>query len=375
MDQAYLDAQEDGNSPQGQCAEDVTLIRRCVLNLRPILGYVVAFCAGIAVAAIMAVIINGVIPNHQGPQGYLGPKILMPTTDLDIAPTNSTIVTMGTTAVESLLVTMATSTTRPVKTTLMTLPPISTTDDERGTELLLTDSTSCASLRPLPGPGTGVYTINIAGWNVPVLCDMDTAGGGWTVIQRRFDGSVDFDRRWKDYSDGFGHPSGEYWLGLKHVHQLTSRGRWTLRIDLERRDSDRTSLTPDPTLEPHAETVFWAEYGFRVSSESTNYRICLAGFTGTAGDSMNTVAYPWNAAGGMMFSTPDRDNDGSRSRHCAGRLKSGWWYNDCTLSGLNNKYPDNDGPCNSKDYMEWHFLSDRFHCLSKVSMKIRPADV
>lgn len=59
------------------------------------------------------------------------------------------------------------------------------------------------------------------------------SGGGWTVIQRRVDGSVSFDRNWRDYRDGFGDLHSEFWLGNDHIHQLSIQGDYSLRIDME----------------------------------------------------------------------------------------------------------------------------------------------
>ena len=72
-----------------------------------------------------------------------------------------------------------------------------------------------------------------------VYCDMETDGGGWTVLQRRQDGSEDFFRTWNDYTAGFGDLNGEFWLGLEAIHRLApmqfDRSVTTLRVDL--RDS------------------------------------------------------------------------------------------------------------------------------------------
>lgn len=38
------------------------------------------------------------------------------------------------------------------------------------------------------------------------------------VIQRRIDGSTDFEKHWKDFEDGFGDVSKEFWLGKDFSH-------------------------------------------------------------------------------------------------------------------------------------------------------------
>ena len=83
---------------------------------------------------------------------------------------------------------------------------------------------------------SGVYTIqpNNSNNSFKVYCDMETDGGGWTVLLKRQDGSVDFYRNWTDYKNGFGNLDGEYWLGLDNMYLLTnlSGDPPQLRVDL-----------------------------------------------------------------------------------------------------------------------------------------------
>ncbi|KAK2143080.1 hypothetical protein LSH36_879g00006 [Paralvinella palmiformis] len=62
---------------------------------------------------------------------------------------------------------------------------------------------------------SGIYRVNIMNRTAPpynnVYCDMETDGGGWTVLLRRQDGTIDFNKDWEDYKHGFGSPKGEFW--------------------------------------------------------------------------------------------------------------------------------------------------------------------
>lgn len=57
-----------------------------------------------------------------------------------------------------------------------------------------------------------------------VWCDLETNGGGWTVIQRRaeaVENAEDFYRTWVEYQNGFGRLDNSFWLGiLTYVHTI-----------------------------------------------------------------------------------------------------------------------------------------------------------
>eukprot|EP00058_Branchiostoma_floridae_P024298 XP_002609788.1 hypothetical protein BRAFLDRAFT_78620 [Branchiostoma floridae] len=139
--------------------------------------------------------------------------------------------------------------------------------------------------------------------SVEVYCEMEADHGGWTVIQNRFDGSVNFYRRIGDYRHGFGDIAGEHWLGLKVLHALTGGDtNYELRIELE--DWGGSSA--------------WAKYSkFKIAGEREKYKLTVSGYEGNASDSF---VYNSQQCG---FSTRQDD---SPYRHCAEEQGGGWWY-------------------------------------------------
>ena len=108
-------------------------------------------------------------------------------------------------------------------------------------------------------------SIQMAVKPIPVLCEMTTDGGGWTVSQRRLDGSVDFFRDWKPYKEGFGSLSGEFWLGNDNLHRLTNANDVMLRVDLEDFEGNIT----------------YVEYKtFKVADEADKYKLTLGEYSG-----------------------------------------------------------------------------------------------
>ena len=89
-----------------------------------------------------------------------------------------------------------------------------------------------------------MYTIDPDGLGpFQVRCDMGTTPWGWTVFQRRVDGSVNFNRNWTDYKTGFGNFFGEFSLGLDKIHRLTASKLNVLRVDLETFENVTTTKT------------------------------------------------------------------------------------------------------------------------------------
>ena len=111
-----------------------------------------------------------------------------------------------------------------------------------------------------------MYTIDPDGKGAfDVFCDQKTTGGGWTVFQKRLDGSVSFYRYWDDYKNGFGNLNSEFWLGLDKIYRLTEKKRNRLRVDLEETTGDTA----------------YAEYDmFEVTNEATKYKLSLGNYSG-----------------------------------------------------------------------------------------------
>ena len=216
-------------------------------------------------------------------------------------------------------------------------------------------SCSCI-LQKFPLAKSGIYFVNgIKNKPVSVYCDMETDGGGWTVFQRRKDGSTDFYQGWNDYADGFGDVQGEFWLGLENIHEVMNFAALEgqeLRIDLKDWKNESAYAT-------------YSE--FFVSDASSKYTLRIGGYSGTAGN-----AFELNNR--MMFTTKDQDND-RLSYNCAKRHHGAWWYSRmhsrgiCHHVNLNGKYFNS--ATENQTGVTWRQWKKSWESLKFTEMKFR----
>ncbi|XP_038068685.1 uncharacterized protein LOC119738039 [Patiria miniata] len=210
----------------------------------------------------------------------------------------------------------------PVTSTLTdTIPVVSTTPEP---SMLPAD---CQGIVDAGQNTSGVYTIRHKHQNMQVYCRMES-GKGYTVFQRRLDGSVSFNRTWQEYADGFGNLTGEFWLGNQKLSSLTRNWGRELVITL------RAFAGEEARIRYEYFHVFASEY---------TYKLIVDGFSeesGDAGDSLGSGTI-------IRFSTRDEDHDND-GENCAEKFHGGWWYDGCGsdisdwfLSNLNGLYYNN----------------------------------
>ncbi|CAK8691644.1 unnamed protein product [Clavelina lepadiformis] len=162
--------------------------------------------------------------------------------------------------------------------------------------------------------GNGVTNVAFVG---EIFCD-----NGWVVFQRRFDGSVDFQLNWNNYSNGFGDFSGELWLDK--VNQLTQSKECRLRVDLV--DLNDNFYFADYKI------YFLLHSTFSVDDETNLFRLHVTGYSGNASDAL--VAHDNKA-----FSTADRDNDPHPGNYAT--AQGPFWFGSGYLAALNGEWvPD-----------------------------------
>ncbi|CAH1801108.1 unnamed protein product [Owenia fusiformis] len=204
----------------------------------------------------------------------------------------------------------------------------------------------------------GVYVIrpdpNQSAFNA--YCDMQD--GGWTVIQRRYDGSVEFhNQNWTEYKNGFGNVSTEHWLGNDLIHLITESANYDIKFDL---------MTPDNVW--HHATYS----NFSILDEAADYELSIGPSIGGTTDGIGASGSN-QELNGMKFSTVDVDNDllmGMCAKNYGG---AGWWYHSCTAVNLNGRYSTDGVYYGDEHAIKWRTLASSYtgESLMATTMKVK----
>ncbi|XP_067679724.1 uncharacterized protein [Haliotis asinina] len=130
--------------------------------------------------------------------------------------------------------------------------------------------------------------------------------GGRTSVQKQSSG-INFNRNWQDYTDGFGTPGGDHWLGLEKMKAISDKtpSKFVVRLAYNNAPAWRQII---------------CQY-FSLSDAVSGFRINFTGTT-TPQKDQNRLQDVMTDLRGARFSTYDRDNDEKRAGSCAQTHKS-----------------------------------------------------
>jgi len=185
---------------------------------------------------------------------------------------------------------------------------------------------------------------NLTSRFAPRLCLHNTLAGSTIVMLRRNTSpSVSFNRSWREYENGFG-TYNNHWLGLKHLHRLTSRSKQIVGV-----------LCFDANGNWHS----WKYDSFLVDDASSFYKLHLGARKMPVDILKSSREQP--------FYTYDSNNP-TTQRLCGERFRSGWWFGSC--SDVRSKFANFNGLHNANDDTGIFALS--FPSLRIVEMFFRP---
>lgn len=191
---------------------------------------------------------------------------------------------------------------------------------------LVENAVDCKDIKEKGWQTNGVYGVPIVGENntyQTISCEMSLLGGGWTVIQRRTDGSVSFDKTWIRYKQGFGNHVGNLWYGNERIHKLTWWNNNDILFELHLLDGRQ----------------FYPMYDeFKVGDEASDYTLTVGNRVETDyGDTADYNRYQnFEYQNQKRFSTKDR-----KTSSCSDKYSGGWWFNNCYKVYLNGIYGEN----------------------------------
>ncbi|CAF2926622.1 unnamed protein product [Rotaria sp. Silwood2] len=184
----------------------------------------------------------------------------------------------------------------------------------------------------------------------------------WLLIQNRQTNSINFNRTWNEYRQGFGNiiNQTDFWIGNENLYWLTNNYQCRLKIEL---------------TDWYNETRIAIYESFRILNHKDDYRIQISEYIGNM-ETYNKIDSFSRWHHNAPFSTYDHyatDNINCSNLH--GNV--GWWYHlgvECAYVQLNGRFPTHsDGLVPFNTGILWiGWKSNRHYSFQHVRMLIQP---